>query len=104
MWLYTVSHRTLLLRSVKTGEAPTRVDLLFKGVKHISLASELEGADVHIVESAPSSMQLATDEIVYKIESSRGAGWVIATFFDWYEDSGEHDDDSHFSLPKVHWG
>ncbi len=33
LWAYTVSHGSLLLRSTKTDDEPTRVDVLFRNVK-----------------------------------------------------------------------
>jgi hypothetical protein len=43
MWLFTVGMTRLLLRSTKSEEHPTRIDVLFQGVQFIGLPTRLDG-------------------------------------------------------------
>ena len=43
VWLYTVSHGQLLIRSVKGSRQPTRIDLLFTNVHSLDLPTTTEG-------------------------------------------------------------
>jgi len=43
VWLYTVSHGQLLLRSVKDSSHHTQVDVLFKNVAAMSLPTQFQG-------------------------------------------------------------
>lgn len=68
IWLYTVGHQTLLLRSMKTERIPTRVDVLFKPVAWMNLPTGLNGL---IVEAANAEQAGAI------IEAARQAGSII---------------------------
>ena len=43
IWSYKVSHAQLLLRSTKSKNDPTRIDLLFKNVAIINMPTLLNG-------------------------------------------------------------
>jgi hypothetical protein len=43
LWDYNVSHKQLLLRSSKSPEAETNVDIVMCGVEYIDLATSLDG-------------------------------------------------------------
>ncbi len=46
VWDYRVSHRQLLLRRPATGANPSNVDLVFKGVKYLSLPTTIRNPKV----------------------------------------------------------
>ncbi len=89
MWLYTVGHAQLVLRSVRDELHGTRVEILFKGVQSLDLPTALDGLTI-----------------------SRGAGRFLLSGTGWdghveaavcfaAEDDGEYYDPSSFasSLP-----
>jgi len=55
LWDYTVSHRQLLLRSPRTPEITTNLDIVFWEVRYVDVGTLLEG----IAMRAASSEQLA---------------------------------------------
>lgn len=81
LWDYNVSHQQLLLRSPKSQEEETNVDLIFHGVEQISLPTSLAG--VQIV-AQPFDGEIATRErlstagTVYVINSEGKTGWIVA--------------------------
>jgi hypothetical protein len=105
LWLYTVSHSTLLLRSVKSGAEATRIDLLFKSVRRISMSSTLNGVDLRIIPVSLLSRQ--ADETADRCAMSLSGGtldnWILCGSWASHEDDGEYGDPSHFSVPKLAW-
>jgi len=105
-----VSHSTLLLRSVKQHGVPTRIDLIFKPVRHIILPTTLNGVDVREVDRSDLSAHVAdavgahepTDK-VFALSGPTGGAWVVAGTMAWHEDAGEDSDPSHFSVPRLLW-
>ena len=55
IWLYSVSHGQLLLRSNRSGEFSTRIDVLFKNVAAIELPTAFDG-----LSRKPQQMRRAT--------------------------------------------
>ena len=45
-WEFKVSHGHLLIRSPKTSEYPTNIDLMFAGVEYMDLPRHLPGLEV----------------------------------------------------------
>jgi hypothetical protein len=102
IWTYVVSHSQLLLRSVKTQEAKSRIDILFKNVGLVCLASSLD--TIAVEQVAPSVVGLAGTEpflkgrTVFQVKSSNHNGYVIAGAVVCHEDQGEYHEPS-FLLP-----
>jgi len=95
LWLYTVSHGQMLLRSTKTATEKTRVDLLFKDVHAINLISLLHGLRVTL--SGPeAALDLPRGQKFYAISNSRFQGHVIAGSFSHREDEREFHEPSPF--------
>jgi hypothetical protein len=101
VWAYTVSHRQLLLRSPKSAELPTRVDILFKDVRamtlhpHIStvrleLASDAEAAELS------SHLKLTNVRTNIYVIAHEPLMLVAAGIATWHEDAGEYFDQSYF--------
>ena len=85
IWTYGVGHAMLLLRSVKSEDHATRVDVLFVAVDHLDLPTSFDGLRV---ERSGDTFQLA------------GNGWtgsVKAANMAHAEDDGEYFDPSPFA-------
>jgi hypothetical protein len=52
IWSYTVSHGQLLLRSTRSPERATQIDVLFKNVSALSLSTTFDGLEVFDDEDA----------------------------------------------------
>jgi hypothetical protein len=105
VWAYTVSHGQLLLRSTKTEEMPTRIDILFKPVSFMELPTLFHGITVCEVESGDADgilgrIQASEYHIiykhqkVYKLSSGDVVAYVVASAFVVHEDDGEYYDRS----------
>lgn len=84
LWHFDVSHGMLLLRSPRTGESPTNVDLVFAGVSFMSLPRHL--GRIQVTETAiplPVSMgvDMAPGERLFEIASGSAKHWIVAV--DW---------------------
>lgn len=99
---YNVSHGQLLLRSTKTLDLTTRVDILFKGVRAMKLNTDVPDltireptdAEAKSIESECQGATLNGNQI-YVLSSSAGQGYVISSSMQHNEDAGEYDDPSH---------
>jgi hypothetical protein len=103
IWLYTASHGQLLLRSNRSVDHDTRVDILFKDVAAINLSTVIEG--VQIGEASEDEMRqcnIALDkepthaQKVFMVRSVNYLGYVVARAVFWHEDTGQHFDESYF--------
>jgi hypothetical protein len=110
IWLYSVTHSTLLLRSVRTDDHATRVDIIFKRVRRIDIPTRIVGIDLRVVDAAKSAApshftaHLADkDQILYSLAGEVGDSFVVASTVAWNEDGGEDDDPSQFSVPRMVW-
>ena len=104
LWSYSVSHRQLLLRSVKTNSIATRVDVLFKNVFSINLPTVIE--ELRVAEADPHSaraiLQSSSHEEDLPVRDTRvflltGNGWngvIVAGYVGVAEDTGDYDDPS----------
>jgi hypothetical protein len=109
VWLYTVSHAQLLLRSTRSSEHGTRVDILFKDVQAVQLPTTLRGLKM-VVMSRPDAIEtskrmgvnLRGNHSVFLLRGSNYEGFVIAGGAFTHEDEGEYFDPSYFadSLPR----
>ena len=91
IWAYNVSHSELLLRSNKSSDRDSRVDILFKNVKYISIKTVLHGMCVEIVSRddksiLPTYNGLNSDNI-YEVISTSIKGYIVASSFFMHEDS-----------------
>jgi hypothetical protein len=103
VWLFTVSHGQLLLRSVKTDQDPMRIDVLFKDVAYLALPAVLDRIQIDVVElrSLPEfATRGAHAQTAYRITNGQGhCGYVVAGGLFSHFDDKEYYDPSHFSVP-----
>lgn len=105
LWLYTVGHKTLLLRSVKNASASTRIDLVFKPVERLSLPTTLDGIDLRIIpmSALPPSTHESTNRTAFSLSGGTLDSWIVSETWAWHEDDGEYGDPSYFSVPRTVW-
>jgi hypothetical protein len=103
IWSYSVGHAQLLLRSNKSAELLTRVDVLFKDVVALKLPTAFAGLSVTEAsesEALKFSPQLGSSSItnrkVFDIRGSNFSGYVVAAGVFWHEDNGTYYDKSYF--------
>jgi hypothetical protein len=107
MWFYTVGHKTLLLRSPKAPNAPSRIDVLFVNVAAIHLptildslmvseATETEATDVPVLAHRD-----LEGRKVFAVRAGEVTGYVVAGAAAWHEDQREYDEPSHFPLTPA---
>lgn len=84
LWRHTVSLQQMMLRSVKAAENPTCVDLLFRGVTNLSMATELDGLRIFA--------EAEGRQTVFRLESGAAAGQVVASVLFLLESDLEYDD------------
>lgn len=108
IWLYTVSHGQLLLRSNRSDQHATRVDVLFKDVAVVQLPMSFDGLVVMEAsegEARNLNVQLGAQQIhdrkVFVIQGSNFEGYVVAGAVFWHEDEGRHFDESYFQKSFV---
>jgi hypothetical protein len=104
IWLYTVSHGQLLLRSNRSAERGTRVDILFKGVDAIQLPTVLQGLTMAktprpeaLEISKKLGIRLRDSADVFVLRGAHYVGFVIAGAAFVHEDEGQHYDPSYFA-------
>lgn len=85
IWKYRVGHAQLLLRSVKDGEHPSRIDVLFVGTRHIDLPATLDG------------LRIERDGDNFRLSGTGWQGAVVALNMSHAEDEGDYDDASPFA-------
>jgi hypothetical protein len=93
---YAVSHGLLLLRSRKTKEESTRVDILFQDVRAMELRSWFEGLTIKEVDaiflkgirSNPTEMMEQGNKI-YSITGREWLGFIVGGIVSVREDDGE---------------
>jgi hypothetical protein len=86
-WSYTVSHGQLLLRSPKSADRPTQIDILFKNVSAVELRTVMEGLEVIETDARPKNA--AGDDRVFLVRSRDFAGFVLAGAVT--RDEGDHE-------------
>jgi len=105
IWKYTVGHSSLLIRSTKSAEFSTRIDVFFKGVKEFHLPTSFTGlsiteasdADVRKLCSLRASPSFGKDVKVFKVQGADFLGYVAALIVVSHEDEGEYSDPSFFA-------
>jgi|ERR1700722_9943333 len=104
IWAYSVGHSLLLLRSNKSSEFSTRVEILFSGVAALKLPTTFEGLSIIEVsgqdETAGLDLELGygslTAKRVFVLRGSNFTGHVVASALFSHEDDKEHFDRSYF--------
>ena len=103
VWRYSVSHGQLLLRSVRTEESPTRVDVLLKNVNHMRLPTSLPGLRIEeraleVTDDLPEVVRAETADAKAYWLSGRGyQRCVIASTCESVEDTED------YSAPSRLW-
>lgn len=97
VWSYDVGHGQLLLRSTKSANHTTQVDVLFKNVGLISMPTLFEGLTViesskQELESSGLTMGLlpAENRKCMKLEGNNWHGAITAGNIAWSEDDADH--------------
>lgn len=103
-WSYSVSHKRLLLRSHKSAEYPTRIDVMFYFVAAMRIdVSPMIGLGV--AERAGATDDSWVNAVLarhaarmraFHITSTNGDGWVVAESASMHEDRGEYWEASAF--------
>jgi hypothetical protein len=102
LWLYTVSHGQMLFRSTKSRLHNSRIDLFFKNVKLIDVPVFInsvvidEVARCELSSDKTGGIPFHAADRFFLIRAKERNGLVVAGFFDWIEDDGEHYEDSKF--------
>lgn len=108
LWSYTVSHSELLFRSTKSAEFPTRIDVLFKGVKEFHLPTTSNGlliteasdVDARKLCNLRKSQSPGGGVKVFMVQGKDFVGYVAALVVLCHEDDGEYNGPSFFSPKK----
>ncbi len=103
---YAASHGLLLLRSRKTKQAPTRIDILFQDVRAMELRSWFEGVTIEEIDAAfledfhsnPAQM-IESGNKVYSIKGHEWLGFIVGGIVSFREDDGEFFAPSGLLLP-----
>ncbi|GAA3126895.1 hypothetical protein GCM10017600_47410 [Streptosporangium carneum] len=100
VWHYSVSHSTLLLRSVRVDGFTTRIDVLFAGVELMRIKPVYSRiAVLRASEEEKRARLLGESEAVlgkhlFLIDGDND--YVVAGGFAWHEDEGDHHTPSRF--------
>ena len=103
IWVYSVSHGQLLLRSNKSGIYETRIDVLFKNVSYMNIATNLDVLMIRQVEyhfikeiGAPVDGDAVKNRNFYELRSNGNKGYIFSGSVNWHEDNGSHYEASFF--------
>lgn len=94
LWAFTVSHALLLLRSPKSDEYPTRVDILFRGVWLLHVPVTFDGLVIAEV-SRPDATAISSHAArvvdfsskFFSLRTREGVGLIASATMDISEDS-----------------
>jgi hypothetical protein len=104
LWRYAVGHGQLLLRSTKSADRPTRVDVLFKNVAVLNLPTHFDGISISEASEAEVGKfvnlesELMGTRRLFLVCSENFQGYVIAGAVFSHEDQGEYNDSSFFPI------
>lgn len=101
LWDYSISHSTLLLRSVDSGsEMPSRIDVAFFGVRALHLRDDYRSLSIEKVSEVFADgvldVSVTATEPVARYLVNGGPDYVLATNVAWEEDEGDHRSPSRF--------
>lgn len=107
VWLYTVGHRMLLIRSVRTDVCPTRIDVLFSDVSFFALPTWPDGLSLRQWNASHGDVPIGAAEWVnshrgvtdqwWLLEGDGWRGYVCCGSVSVAEDTLGYDDPSPFS-------
>jgi len=97
LWMYSVSHGQLLLRSTKDEKFQTQVDVLFKNVSFIQIPvlfaglviSEVRKEEFQALNLSPGLLSIL-ERRCFKLEGETWRGLIVAGNICWSEDDAEH--------------
>ena len=111
VWRYNVGHKTLLIRSGKDVEHPTRIDLVIVNVIAMKLLTSFHGFTIREASSTealaaireaemedPGELNELRDSRVFLVGEAGHVGWVIGADLGVHEDVGDWNDPSHFDV------
>jgi hypothetical protein len=99
LWAQTVSHGQLLLRSPRSSDHPTRIDVLFKPVSAQKVRWIYDGLVIRcpsseeqerIQQQLPAGL-LGMDDRVFALETADSLDWIVAMAVGWHEDDDPGD-------------
>ena len=100
LWSYQVSHATLLLRSPKDSEHPTRIEVAFKNVHAVKLPAMFDDLTISMAHGSRAESIRAEAGVlkdrgeVFLIEGVGTKGYVVAGIAFGQEDEGDYADPS----------
>jgi len=109
IWKYTIGHSQLLIRSTKSPEFPSRIDVLFKGVEQFHLPATFEGlfiteaseAEIERLCTLRESVSFHKNLKVFAVTGRDYVGYVAALAVFSHEDQGEYYDPSFFAKNNI---
>lgn len=86
LWHYEVTHSSLLVRSVLTPAASSRVDVLFEGVREVRLPSVMHGLEISTSDLSragadPLSRSPVEPRVTFHMQGHGWSGLVVALSF-----------------------
>ncbi|GAB3090424.1 hypothetical protein [Micromonospora schwarzwaldensis] len=99
LWAQTVSHGQLLLRSPRSADHPTRIDVLFKPVSAQKIRRIYDGLVIRCpsseeqdhIEQQMAGGSLDMDDRLFALETADSLDWVVAMAVGWHEDDAPGD-------------
>ena len=85
VWRYTVGHKQMLLRSVKSEQAGTRIDVLFKAVEYICIPTTIENIVIEEVKGSTAPVLISSlgwqipvlyQTKIFSVSGRHGSGYV----------------------------
>jgi len=99
LWSYVVSHRQLLLRSTKSADFPTRIEILFTDTSLMLIETRFEGLSIQELGFDTPDLPIDVSQIppghkLFRLRTSGGFGYIAATGCTATEDEREYYDGS----------
>lgn len=111
LWAQTVSHGQLLLRSPRSSQRPTRVEVLFKPVDAQKIRASYDGmtircatdSEIQEYAQAEPDVGLGPKTRLFLIDSRSISDWVVAMAVGWREDTSQDEISSfvHYQPDEV---
>ena len=105
LYRYYASHGTIVLRSAKSKDFPTRLEIMIKAVAYMEIKSYFSGIIIEQLDSIESLEHLKFEPglSAYRISDGQWRGYIVGTSFSFAEDSKEFGGRSDFidsALPQ----